>query len=350
MTDGDAMTPSPSTNGLPRSLALATLAGAALAGGCGYPPWTPQRADVNSPPKMMSSDQVAAGSVLRGRRLLEQGLDKQALAEFERAIENNPLLVGAQMAAGDIYMKQGDYDMAVLRFGEAARLAPQSYDANFKWGSALQALGQLVDAVRAYLIALAIKPNDPAANMNVGVAYLQLGQAENALPYADKAVKLDPKSAQAHTNLGSVFSALGRHEDAVTEYLQANELMPPSTKLLLNLADSLQKAEQFEQAANTIDQLIKIEPSAPAYERLGTINFRLRKYDEAQAAFVKAIELDANYYPALNGAGICLLNKYIMDKDESARPEALKYLRRSLAVERNQPRIQGFCDKYRAER
>jgi tetratricopeptide (TPR) repeat protein len=338
------------TRATARTLTATALGAALLAGGCGYPSWTPTKPDVNSPPKMMSSDQVAAASVLRGRRLLDQGLEKQALAEFERAIENNPLLVGAQMAAGDIYMKQGDYDMAVLRYGEAARLAPQSYDANFKWGSALQALGQLVDAVRAYLVALAIKPNDPAANMNVGVAYLQLGQPENALPYADKAVKLDPKSAQAHTNLGSVFSALGRHEDAVAEYLQANELMPPSTKLLLNLADSLQKAEQFEQAANTIDQLIKIEPSAAAYERLGTIDFRLRKYDEALAAFKKSIELDANYYPALNGAGICLLNRFLMDKDDAARPEALGYLRRSLSIEPNQPRIKGFFLKYKDEK
>lgn len=344
------MTPSPHARRLVRTLAAASLLSAVAAGGCGYPSWTPQRADVNSPAKIKSPDRVAAESVLKGRRLLDQGLEAQALAEFERAIESNPLLVGAQMAAGDIYMKQGDYDMAVLRFGEAARLAPQSYDANYKWGSALQALGQLVDAVRAYLIALAIKPNDPAANMNVGVAYLQLGQAENALPYADKAVKLDPRSAQAHTNLGSVYSALGRHEDAVAEYLQANELMPPSTKLLLNLADSLQKAEQFEQAANTIDQLIKIEPSPAAYERLGTIDFRLRKYDEAQAAFLKAIELDANYYPALNGAGICLLNRFLMDKDAAARPEALKHLIRSLTLEPNQPRIKGLVEKYRVER
>ena len=47
------------------------------------------------------------------------------------------------------------------------------------------------------------------------------------------------------------------------------------------------------------------------------------KYDDALAAFKKSIELDANYYPALNGAGICLLNRYLMDKDDTARPEAL---------------------------
>lgn len=347
------MTSSPTTSARTTSRRPLRALGALLLaglGGCGYPSYTPTRPDVNAGPKIKSSDRVAAESVLRARRLQDQGLDAQALAEFERAIENNPLLVGAFMAAGDIYMKQGDNDMAALRFGEAARLAPQSYDANFKWGQALQALGQLVEAVRAYLVALAIRPSDPVANMNVGVAYLQLGQPDNALPYADKAVKLDPRNPQAHTNLGSVYSALGRHDDAVAEYLQANELLPPTPQVLLNLADSLLKSKQFEQAANTLDQLIKVEPSARAYERLGTTQFRLRKYDEAQAAFLKSLELDPNHYPALNGAAICLLNKFYWDKNDADRQEAVKLLRKSLILEANQPAIKEQFLKYQAAR
>jgi tetratricopeptide (TPR) repeat protein len=327
-------------------LASAALSGVML-GGCRYDTWTPTKPDVSSPPKMKSSDRVAAESVLRARRLLDQGLDDQALSEFERAIENNPLLVGAYMSAGDIYMKQNDYDMAALRYGEAARLAPQSYDANFKWGQALQALGQFVEAVRAYLIALAIKPNDPVANMNVGVAYLQMNQPENALPYAEKAVKLDPRSAQGHTNLGAVYSALGRHDDAVAEYLQANELLPPSSQVLLNLADSLIKSNQFEQAANTLEQVLKIEPTANAYERLGFVRFKMRRFDESKAAFLTALESDPNHYPSLNGAAVCYLNAFEFEGNDADRQEAVKLLRRSLTLKPDQPRFKAFLDKYR---
>lgn len=327
-------------------LASATIA-ASMLSGCRYGPYTPQKPDVSSPPKLKSTDRVAAESVLRGRRLLDQGLDAQALSEFERAIENNPLIVGAYMSAGDIYMKQGDFDMAALRFGEAARIAPQSYDANFKWGQALQALGQAVEAVRAYLIALAIRPGDPMANMNVSVAYLQMNQPENALPYAEKAVKLEPQSAQAHTNLGSIYSALARHDEAVSEYLQANELLPPSTKVLLNLADSLIKSNQLDQAANTLEQVIKIEPSANAYERLGFVNFRLRKYDEAKAAFLTALDIDPNHFPSLNGAAVCYLNAFEFDKNDTDRQEAVKLLRRSLTLKPDQTRFKAFLDKYR---
>lgn len=299
---------------------------------------------------LRSPERVAVESILRGRRLQEQGLDKQALAEFERAIENNPLLSTAHMAAGDLYMRQGDFEMAAKRYGTAAELAPASFDAQFKFGEALQSLGQLVESVAAYLKALAIRPNDFKANSNVATAYLQLGKPEQALPYAEKAVKLNPRDGGARTNLGAIYAGMGRHEDAVTEYLQANELLPPSPQLLLNLADSLQKAGQFEQAANTIDQLVRIEPSAVAYERLGTIKFRMKQYDESEAAFRKALEQDANHFPAMNGAAVCLLNKYLWDNNDEARLEAIKFLRRSLQIRADQPRIKDLADKYRVSR
>lgn len=331
-------------------VAGAGLGGGGL-GGCGlfdrYPPMDPRVTGTMATPVIRPPTAVATDSLLRGRKLQEQGLEKLALQEFERAIESNPLLVGAHMAAGDIYMKQGDFDMAAARFGEAARIAPGSFDANLKHGQALQALGQLLEAVKAYTIALAIKPNDSTANMNAGVVYLQLNDAPGALPFAEKAVKLDPRNGQARVNLGAVYSSLGRHEDAVTEYLQASELLPSSGELLLNLADSLQKSGQLEQAANTLEQLVRTDPSAKTYERLGAVNFKLRQYEPAEAAFRKAVEIDPNHFPALNGVAVCLLNKFVLDGNDAAKLEAIPLLRRSLKIERNQPYIANLVEKYR---
>lgn len=336
---------------LKAAMSLVAIGGLATLGGCGlfdrYPSQNPSDTGSRAVPTVQSPNSVATSSLLRGRKLQEQGLDKLALQEFERAIESNPLLVGAQMAAGDIYMKQGDFDMAAARFGEAAKLAPGSFDANYKHGQALQALGQLLEAVKAYTIALAIKPNDATANMNAGVVYLKLNDASAALPFAEKAVKLDPRNGQARVNLGAVYSSLGRHEDAVTEYLQASEMLPTNGELLLNLADSLQKAGQLEQAANTLDQLVRTEPSAKSYERLGAVNFKLRQYEAAEAAFRKSIEIDPNHYPGLNGVAVCLLNKYVLDGNDAARQEAVPLLRKSLKIERNQPYIANLAEKYR---
>ena len=91
------------------------LAAAAM-GGCQLPDFTNSKSNSREP-MLMSPDRVSTDAVARGRKLEDQGLDRQALAEFEKAIENNPTLTTAYMSAGDIYMKTGEYDMAASRFG-----------------------------------------------------------------------------------------------------------------------------------------------------------------------------------------------------------------------------------------
>lgn len=326
-------------------LTACLMLAASTLGGCTFDMFKPSKPNAREP-QLLTSDRVSVDSVARGRRLADQGLDRQALAEFEKAIENNPTLITAYMSAGDIYMKTGEYDMAASRFGTAAELAPGSFDANFKYGEALQALGRLVDSARAYLRALAIKPTDPVANMNLGVAYLNLGEADAALPYAERAVRLSPKNPAARTNLGAVYSALNRQDDAIAEYLQASELSAPTPQLLMNLAESLRKSDQLEQAANTLEQLVRIEPSAKVYERMGAVQFKLKNRDQAELHFRKAVEIDVNYYPAMNGVAVCLLNKYVLDNSEPARVEAVKFLRTSLQVEKNQPKVKEWLAKY----
>ena len=133
------------------------------------------------------------------------------------------------------------------------------------------------------------------------------------------------------------------------EYQQAAEVMALSGPLLTNLAESLARLERYEEARNTLTQLIKTSPSAAAHERLGFCLFKLRRYDEAKAQFERALALDADYYPALNGLGVCELNTWLWSerKDGAARERALQALRRSIQISRSQPRIEELLSRYK---
>lgn len=326
--------------------AICTLAG--LSAGCGSSS-TVRTGGVQpvSRPAPSSPDRAAMESVARANRLKAQGLTKQALAEFERAIETNPMMTTAYIGAGDIYLENGDNESAAVRYGQAAEITPGSFDANFKHGLALHLLERFAEAVEAYLKSLAIRPGDFKANLNVALAYLQFGESEKALPFAERAVKIEPKDAQARTNLGAVFDSLGRYDDAVNQYLQANELMEnPSPELLMNLAKALGATGRYEEMVNTLEEVIKERPSAVAYERLGAAKFRLERFDESEAAFREALELDSRHYPAINGVAVCLLNKFLKNDDTAARDEAVSLLRQSLQIERSQPRVQELVRKY----
>ncbi|MCC6677385.1 MAG: tetratricopeptide repeat protein [Phycisphaerales bacterium] len=334
-----------------RRAGIAALVSVAGLAGCGDWYRTKPAAEARPPAAVekKAPEQLAEDSIDRAKVLKEQGLAQQALVEFERAIESNPRLTVAYLGAGDIYRERGDYNAAESRYAKAAEIEPSNFDAQYLHGLTLQLLERVTESIRAYLRALSIRPDDFNANLNLATAYLQVNEPTQALPYAQRAVRIDSQSAAARTNLGAVYSALSRHDEAIVEYQQAAELTELSAPLLLNLADSLQKVGRYAEAVNTLKQLIRTEPSANAYERLGAALFRSKEYDEALVNFRKAVEIDANHFPALNGIGVCQLNRWVWSdqKDEAAHDEAMRVLRRSLQIEPRQPKIMELVSRYK---
>ena len=283
-----------------------------------------------------------------GESLMSEGRLDEALQQFILAIEENPTLTPAYMGMADVYSERGEYAAAEVGYRKATELEPSNFDAQFNHGRVLQILNRLSEAIRAYVRALSIRPNDFNANLSLATAYLQIGEPRQALFYAQHAVELDTRAPAAREILGAVYSAIGRHNDAVREYQAAAELMELTPDLLLNLADSLGKARRYREMLNTLDQLVRLSPSAAAYERLGYAHFRLNELDAALEAFEEAVRLDPNHYPALNGVGVCLLNEYILSdrQDLAARKDAVRALRRSLQIKRDQPRIVELLSRY----
>lgn len=331
-----------------RVLLPALSLAAGLGAGCGA--LDPKPASSRGPEPAVGLTESAEQRLLaRAEGLASKGDLDAARAEFERLIATNPTLTVAYLGAGDIYRQQGDYRTAEQRYAKAAEIEPGNFDAQYLHGLVLQIEKKIGEAVRAYLRALTIKPDDFNANLNLGTAYLQLGEGQQALPYAQRAVRLDPDSAAARTNLGAIYASLDRHAEAVTEYQQAAELTKLSAPLLLNLADSLGKIGKYEEMANTLTQLIELKATAEAFERLGSAQFRMRRYPEAEASFRKAIDLDGQYYPAINGAAVCALNRYVWSNqlDENAKNEAISLFRRSLLIEKKQPQVIDLLSRYK---
>lgn len=306
----------------------------------------------------LSSDQQAQISleateqnnqaIARGQELLDQGALDLALAEFELAIENNPTLTVAYLRAGDIHRQQGDFTAAERRYGEAAQIEPRNFDAQYLHGLSLQLLQRLDESVRAYLRALAIRPDDFFANLNLGTTFLQLGEPEQGLPYALRATQIRPTDGPARVNLGATFAAMDRHAEAVSEYEAASELMTLGPELLLNLAESQGQLGRYAEMEGTLRRVVQVEPSAVAWERLGSAQFRGRRYQEALESFRSAIAVDPNHYPAHNGVGVCLLNRYLWSgrTDTGALDSAISSLRSSLRIQRDQPRILELVTRY----
>lgn len=295
-----------------------------------------------------TSDPRASSLVASAEQAVRDGDLERALAEFAQAIEVNPNLTQAHLGMADIYRMRGDYSRAEGRYSQAARLEPRNFDAQYFHGLMLHLLDRLPEAIQSYLRALNLRPADFKANLNLATAYYQLDENAQALPYAKRAVELNPQDGPARFNLGAIYAAMNRHQDAVREYQQATELMPLNAPLLLNLSDSLGKLERYEEMTNALLQAIKSEPTAAAHERLGFARFRMGLFAEAKQSFSSALRLDADYFPALNGFGVCSLNDWIRSgrRDQAARDQGMAALRRSLQIQRDQPQILEIVTRY----
>ncbi len=275
-----------------------------------------------------------------------------ALSMFQDILAENPMLTTAYLGIGDIYIQKKDYDKAEPAFNRAARLEPRNFDAQYGHGLALQMLNRFVEAIRAYHRALTIDPDSVKANLNLAVTYLQMNEAASAVTFAEKAVALDPGSGSARMNLGAAYEKVGKNSAAIEQYLAAMELVENTPPLMMNLINVLAAEKRYQEAANTAENLIKIEQSANAYERLGWCYFRLSQFDKSLDAYRQAVNIDANNWQSHNGIGVNRLNSWLLSKkqDRDARRDARDAFRKSLRINSDQQKLLQLMASYELDK
>lgn len=273
-----------------------------------------------------------------------------ALGLFQEILADNPTVTTAYLGMGDIYLLQEDYPKAEPAYSRAAKLEPRNFDAQYGHGLALQMLNRFIEAVRAYHRALTINPDSVKANLNIATTYLQMSEPQSAVTFLEKAVLLEPGNGSVRTNLGAAYERVGRNADAIEQYSAALELVdrrnaPP---LMLNLINVLAQEKRYQEAANTAENLVKLEPTANAFERLGWCWFRLSQFDKSMAAYKDAVKISNDHWQSYNGIGVNAINTWLLSKkkDQAAEREARDAFRRSLRVNADQPKLIALMSNY----
>lgn len=282
-------------------------------------------------------------------RAMQAGDYDIALAMFRDILAENPTITTAYLGMGEIYLVQQDYEKAEPVYARAARLEPRNFEAQYGHGFALQMLQRFADAVRAYHRALTIDPDNPKANLNLATTYLQLSEPRNAVLFAERAVEVDPSNGAARANLGAVYEQLDRNAEAVEQYLMAMELLEENTApLMLNLINVLGKEKRYREAVNTAEHLVRVQPTANAYERLGWGYFRLGEFERSINAYRSSVDLDPQHWLSWSGIGVNALNTWLLSErnDADAMREARAAFRRSLQLNPDQPRLITLMSNY----
>jgi tetratricopeptide (TPR) repeat protein len=189
------------------------------------------------------------------------GRDREAVAQFEKAVAFNPDDAAARLGLGQGLVLVGDYAGAEAAFDRVVELAPE----------------------------------DPVARYRRGSLYAMTGRDELAAADLERAVAADPDNLQAGLRLADALMRLGRYSDAAAAYgglsppVEAEALILYRHGLALLAADDCEAAAgRFEEALSRrsgsgeiIQALARTDASCsgPGSERAG------RALELAQALF-----------------------------------------------------------------
>lgn len=115
-----------------------------------------------------------------GLRLANEGLTKQAIEAFDKAIRLKPTYAEAYSARGNMHNRLVENERAILDFNEAIRLNPNYTAAYYNRAGAYMDSGQLENALKDYGETLRLDPSNAEAMYNRSIVHLLLAHGDAA--------------------------------------------------------------------------------------------------------------------------------------------------------------------------
>lgn len=166
----------------------------------------------------------------RGSGLLENAdRRKEGIDTLKKAIEIFPNYFAALELLGTEYVKQRDYEPAIIVLTKAVEINRRAYPSLYALSVAQQSLKQLDNAVESMRRAITLNPGSANANLWFGMLLRQsgkLGEAETYLRQADKLA--ESKSPDAHWQLALLLNDLKRYREAADELELFLKVQPDS--------------------------------------------------------------------------------------------------------------------------
>ena len=147
----------------------------------------------------------SAPYVNRAFALLNAGMEDEAIAPLEIAIDKGDTQKNTFLFLGDIYSRQGNADKAMEVFGQAAELYPEDADIQSQLLNLYVQTGQAEQAMAEYRAAVDQDPNNEMLLYNYGSLLLEAEEFDEAIHYLGRAVEVSPDYANAHYNLGAAY-------------------------------------------------------------------------------------------------------------------------------------------------
>ena len=172
------------------------------------------------------------------------------------------------------------------------RAAHSSAESAFALALFLQTEGPVDRAEEFYAIALEQNPEHRAARLNLGAVRLQRGDTDGATVVFAQLTDRYPDWTDGWLALGSTRRIAGQLADAERYHAHAVAIDPQSFSARVQYAITLEQSQKFPEAEEQLHTAISQNPNVgEPHLILGNVLAARRLYDEAEAAYWRAVEL-----------------------------------------------------------
>jgi tetratricopeptide (TPR) repeat protein len=256
-----------------------------------------------------------------------QGDLKAATQSWKKVLEIDPGDFSAHLALAQIYEIRGDTAAAVAEYEACRFLDPDSISVLARLGEMYYRFGDSNLAEQSFRRALERAPDDPTLNFWMALILEERKEWPGALRHMEKAAETSQEPGVL-LRMAYYLSQLDQGEKALRILQRLHKRFPDNPDFLFYVAMAYEDLGKPRQAVRWLEQAVRLDPNrVEAYFHLGTNWDALKKFDKAETYLQRTIELDPRHSVALNYLGYSWADRGThLDK-------AVELIRRALAEE-----------------
>jgi tetratricopeptide (TPR) repeat protein len=186
---------------------------------------------------------------------LEKGMVNDAITEYQKAIEADPLYALVRCNLGNIFLEKGRVDEAIAQYQKALQIDP-AYANVQHW---------------------------------LGIAFGQKGREREAISHLQSALQIEPSNMQIQNDLAWHLAtcpeaSLRNGKKSLELARQANDLAGGGNPIILQiLAAACAEVGQFNDAKRNVQKAIELAPATGRQDLLEQLNNELKFYEAGRS-------------------------------------------------------------------
>jgi tetratricopeptide (TPR) repeat protein len=236
----------------------------------------------------------AAESEQLGRMSLEAGKYAEAIAHFQKAVEQSePGDVKSRIDLAGALEATDQFSSAYRQYIRALALKSDAVEPHIGLADLLQRHGRTTEAIGALQKALEAEPNNPFFNLKISEALRTAGFPVKAMEFAVNAVVAKPDDSYLHYWVGDILIQLKQYPEALQSLRASVELSPGDDFLYLRCSVAFWLSDMKVEAIKAVRLASDLEPEKNVYHGLLEELLRATGQDaEAELEVERARQMD----------------------------------------------------------